>query len=98
MNELIREWICAQDHTRNARIEEKKALDKAESAGLPKGLVKAQSKDITQGNVIWYPEWDGDRSWNVVDEVLCPNDNWKAYCAHDGCRYGLEGAFVEKAN
>lgn len=95
MNKLIKAWINAQEVTRKARKTENKALDEAENAKPPKKLVKAQAKDIVEGNVIWYPEWDGDRVWNIVEEVLRPSDDWKAYCAQDGCRYGLDGAFVE---
>ena len=99
MNKLIQKWLDAKDYTRNAHTEENKALGEAEKAKLPKNLVKAEAKDIVEGNIIWYPEWHEDdedyRLWNVVEEVLRPSDDWKAYCAQDGCRYGLDGAFVE---
>jgi len=95
MNKLIKAWIDAQEVARKAHKAEIKALDEAENAKLPEKLIKAQAKDIVEGGVIWYPECDGDRVWNIVEEVLRPDDNWKAYCAQDGCRYGLDGAFVE---
>ncbi len=30
-----------------------------------------------------------------AEKEALKNDPWKGYCAHDGCRYGLEGAFIE---
>lgn len=35
--------------------------------------------------------WD----WHIIKEIHDPTDLHKAYTADDGCRYGLEGAFVE---
>jgi len=71
----------------------------AELAQLPGNLREAVPEDIIVGAAIWYPGWrendPGSRCWNIVDKVLRPNDPFKAYCAHDGCRYGLDGAFVE---
>lgn len=29
-----------------------------------------------------------------VEEVLNPSDEFKAYCAQDGCRYGLGSSWV----
>lgn len=99
MNKLIQKWLDAQDYTSNALKEENDALDEAESAKLPLELVKAEAKDIVVGNIIWYPRWVEDdedcRLWNIVEDVLYPDDDWKAYCAQDGSRYGLDGAFVE---
>ena len=37
---------------------------------------------------IWY--------WNIVEEVLDPSSKFKAYLAEDGCRYGLDCAWVRK--
>lgn len=67
--------------------------------------------DIVEGAIIWYPEWVDVREysceddeddegvqvalWTEVCEVLCPNDDFKAFHALDGCRHGLDGAFVE---
>jgi hypothetical protein len=60
---------------------------------LPDNLRPANAKDIVVGNVIWYPRWDYHK-WVVIEEVLYPNDAFKAFIG-DGCRYGLDGAFVD---
>lgn len=51
--------------------------------------------DIFGGNVIYYfDKEDVSSFWNVVEEVLYPSDDFKAY-VYNGCRYGLLGAYVE---
>ena len=57
----------------------------------------AEAKDIREGTVIWHiraAEHGGDY-WNVVDEVRDPHDPFKAYVADDGCRHGLDGAYID---
>jgi hypothetical protein len=103
MNNLVKKYIDARAEAgrlaAKAREIETAAEEAAEAVPIPKKIRPAESKDIVEGAVIWYPEWfdeDGDsRCWNIVDEVLRPNDRFKAYNAHDGCRYGIDGAFVE---
>jgi len=101
MSELVNEYIeaslRAEELREIARYIEDLAEEKAGSACLPRNLMPATAKDIIEGTIIWYPEWEEDegRCWNVVGEVLNPSDSFKAYYAHEGCRYGLEGAFVE---
>ena len=65
-------------------------------------LVSASPGDIVLGAVLWYQcdedtldGWPQGWFWKIVDEVDQPRDPYKAYTAHDGCRYGLDGAFVE---
>ena len=101
MNKLIQIYIDAGKKIDAAIKKEEEAEEAADAAELPENLRPAEAKDIIEGAVIWYPKWkteeydpDG-RCWNIVKEVLRPSDDWKAYCAHDGGRYGLEGAFVE---
>jgi len=55
----------------------------------------AKASDIRFGRVIWHANGDNGWFWNVVVEPLHYGDPFKAYCADDGCRYGLDGAFVE---
>jgi len=55
----------------------------------------AEPKDIVEGAVILHQNGDNGPFERVVDEVLRPSDPWKAYCADDGCRYGLDDAWVE---
>jgi len=69
--------------------------DEAREAPLPKNLRPAAPDDIIVGALIWYKHSDGTHYWQVVGDVLHPDDPWKAYCADDGCRYGLENAWVE---
>jgi len=102
VSDLINKYVIARKTASELRTMahelESRAEEEALAAALPDRLRPAEPKDIIIGAVIWYPEWakwDGGRGWNVVDEVYRPDDQWKAYCAHDGCRYGLDGAFVE---
>ena len=99
MNTLIQEYIDAGKRANIAIQEERDAEEEAEKAATPENLRPVQPTDIVEGAVIWYPSWDEDgRTWNIVCEVLHPNDPCKAYeayVAHEGCRYGLHDAFVE---
>jgi len=105
MNKLIEDWKESVERLNQARASEMFALEKAEKeAKLPEKLRPAVASDIVEGAIIWYPDWRDEehgnepdcRLWNMVDEVMYPNDDWKAYVAHDGCRYGLYAAFVEE--
>jgi hypothetical protein len=58
---------------------------------------KATFKDITEGNIV-YLIGDGDEMHKMtIDEVLHPHDDFKAFCANDGCRYGLRDLWVLKS-
>lgn len=63
----------------------------------PRWRRAATPEDVVFGQVIWHErsEEDGGDYWHVVDQVRDPNDAFKAYVADDGCRYGLDGAYVE---
>lgn len=97
MNNLIQEWLDAVAKYTRAYHNMKRAEKKAEQAPMPKKLRPATAADIIQGAIIWYPPDDIEDNyyWKSVGEVRFPNDPFKAYTAHDGCRYGLDGAFVE---
>jgi hypothetical protein len=98
MHKLIQDWLDALDQLDDARVAADAAETDAYAAPLPKHLRPAEARDIVEGAILWYPEWMGSeesRGWAMVGEVMYPSDPWKAYCAHDGCRYGLDGAFVE---
>lgn len=57
---------------------------------------EAEPSDIIEGNIV-YLIGDGDEMHKVtIVEVLRPNDKWKAFCASDGCRYGLDDLWVLK--
>jgi hypothetical protein len=95
MDTAIRAWMDAERVAGMARITADQALERAVlKAVLPNRFRRAEAADITLGSVIWYLN-DGEPFWALVTEVLRPNDTWKAYEAHDGCRYGLEDAYVE---
>jgi len=54
----------------------------------------ATPEDIFVGNIV-YLIGDGEEMYRKeVQEVLSPSDPWKAFCADDGCRYGLDDLFV----
>ena len=57
-------------------------------------LRKATPKDIVDNAVIYYPH-KPEPYWQIIDQVLYPADVFKAYVARDGCRYGLDGAYVK---
>ena len=80
------------DHARMIIL---KARHEADKSPFPENVRPAEPKDIIEGAIIWHSDGDDGNFWNIVDEVLRPNDPWKAYCAEDGCRYGLDGAFIE---
>lgn len=67
----------------------------ARAGPLPVYLRKATPEDIVVGNIIWYKHGDEGPFWMQIGRVLCPNDDFKAYVSHDGCRYGLDDAWVE---
>ena len=68
--------------------------DLAKAAPFPEHLRPATALDVQPGNILYYLVGEGSY-WQIVDEVLRPSDAYKAYVAEDGCRYGLEDAFVE---
>ena len=72
------------------------ARELAGLAEMPKNVRKAEAKDIIEGAIIWHKrsKEHGGPYWNIIEEVLLPGDGFKAYCADDGCRYGLDWAFV----
>lgn len=61
---------------------------------FPEHTRPANHADMKVGAVLWYKDFDDGAGWQIVEEVLHPKSNWKAYVAEDGCRYGLDGAFV----
>jgi hypothetical protein len=73
------------------------ARRKADRAKPPKTQLRpARAADIRAGLIVWHdrPADCGGWYWHVVEEPLHYGDEFKAYCADDGCRYGLDGAWV----
>jgi len=97
MNRLIKEWLEAEKAGVDAYNREKAALASAARLPLPERLRPATAADVVEGAILWYPptELRPTHCWKRVDEVMKPDDAWKGYVSHDGCRYGLRGAFVE---
>ena len=56
----------------------------------------ATERDIFVDNVVYLIGDDNIMYRKVIEEVLRPSDPWKAFCAEDGCRYGLEDLYVLK--
>lgn len=102
MDKLVKKYMDALKNEEEAIKAVRAAYELAQECALPKNLRSATSKDMVEGGIIWYPEFrredldDPCGGWKIIAEVLHPQDQWKAYCADDGCRYGLDGAFVEE--
>ena len=84
------------------RIEIREAYNAAISTPPPENLRPAIASDIVLGGIIWEEvglDEDYPTGWGffVIEEVLRPGDDWKAYADQNGCRRGLGGAFVENA-
>ncbi len=72
-----------------------KARELADKCPFPSNSRPAKADDIKQGAIIWHKDGDNGPFWNIVSEPLHYGDDFKAYVADDGCRYGLVGAFVD---
>ncbi len=94
-----REFLLARRPLQIIIAEARKMIDQyeedAHESSLPSNLRPAVPGDIVEGALIWYKHGDNGHFWQIVEEVLRPNDPWKAYSAEDGCRYGLDDAWVE---
>lgn len=72
------------------------ARDKADRAKPPiKLLRRAKAEDIRPGLIVWHDCGENNWVWHVIYEPRHYGDDWKAYVADDGCRYGLHGAWVK---
>jgi len=58
-------------------------------------LVPISETDVTVGRTVWILADGGYMVKKTIEQVLCPSDPWKAFCADDGCRYGLDGTYKE---
>ncbi len=58
-------------------------------------LRRATAKDVVVGNVFYYHPSTKHAFWQIIRDVRWPDDDFKAYVAEDGCRYGLDDAWVE---
>ena len=55
---------------------------------------KATPLDIIVGNTVYLVGDEEDIHTKEINEVLKPDDEWKAFVADDGCRYGLRKLYV----
>jgi len=58
---------------------------------------KATPEDIIEGNIVFLIGDGNEMYKKTIEEVYRPDDNWKAFCAEDGCRYGLYDLWVLKS-
>lgn len=61
-------------------------------------LRRAEASDIREGLIVWHDNGDEGWFWHTVCELRHHGDDFKAYVADDGCRYGLNGAWVYHAD
>jgi len=59
---------------------------------------KANPTDIVEGATVFLIGDGSEMHRKTIDEVMKPDDQWKAFCADDGCRYGLNNLYVLKSN
>jgi len=57
-------------------------------------LRPATAEDVVVGAVFYYP-LKSMPYFQIIESVRYPDDDWKAYVAEDGCRYGLHGAYCD---
>lgn len=57
---------------------------------------QAEPKDIISGATVYILGDDNELHKMAIEDVLRPSDPWKAFCADDGCRYGLDGCFIKE--
>ena len=95
------EYLKIRNEQRAIIAAAEEVISKAEKCArkckMPSNLRPATPSDIVEGQIIWHKNGDDGPFWNVVEEVLHPDDPFKAYYAEDGCRYGLDEAYVEVA-
>lgn len=94
----IQAWIEAEMEASGARDRANRLLREAEDYAVPpESFRPAVEDDIRPGAIIWYHlgEDKTRQHWQRVLKVNYPGDQFKAYTAWDGCRYGLAHAFVE---
>jgi len=56
---------------------------------------QARPNDFIEGKIVYIEGDDGDLHKKKIGKILKPDDPWKAFCADDGCRYGLDGCFIK---
>lgn len=58
---------------------------------------EATAADIVEFATVYMRGDDEKMHEKIIDLVIKPSSLWKAFCADDGCRYGLEDCYVKEA-
>jgi hypothetical protein len=95
MDARIRLWIKAEELAEDARKVAALTLEACKGQAFPWKVRRAAACDIHPGAIIWYKDGDEGPFFQRVVELYNPSDPIKAFCGHDGSRYGLDGAFVD---
>lgn len=106
IEELKADWQRTIDLLNEERIQTDMTVTKLNAeilslrskAGIPDFamLTPLTPNDVRVGQLIFLVDNTDDGKIHVrtISEVLRPHDEWKAYCANDGCRYGLDGVYI----
>lgn len=92
-------WVAAfRDMQRRHAEDMRRMDDEMDSIEFPElgRLRPATAADIVVDAVLFYPDTSDHAAswWCVVDEVLNPASDFKAFVDLSGCRHGLHGAHV----
>lgn len=102
IKEIVEDSLCCpEDYPCKQSLADIRDLGKKWS--FPEHTRKAQSSDVVRGNMFWYKGFEingsghktnGGPYCKIVHDVIDPLSDFKAYNDMDGCRYGLEGAYI----
>lgn len=84
----------------HAKIDKARTLADKAKPPAKHMLRRARADDIRERLIVWHEREAkyGGWYWHVVQQPEHYGDEFKAYTADDGCRYGLNGAWVMKSN
>lgn len=91
----IKAWMEKKEEAIVINRQAQMLFEEAQKQPIPDNLRPATPEDITMGNILWYKDGDEGAFWTFIVEVINPSRLFKAYTDYNGCRYGLDGAFVE---
>ena len=93
-NELIIAYQKKIEELTKISIEANELLTIAtEQSKFPENVREAKFSDLKEGVVLWYHDGD-DGDWFAIVEEVHGNFAYKSYTDHQGCRHGLDGAFI----
>lgn len=92
------EWCRINDELQDAIDAHEELYPRNKKCMPPKrDLRRCVAADIVPGAIIYYYRDGRPDYWQRVSKVKWPDDAFQAYIADDGCRYGIERAFVRKS-